>query len=137
MQVELDTLLKPQFQESLLRLRSNPQIKASVSWKLLPVNKKIQEALTDFNQVHKELCEKYGSKDDNGEPILIPIGENGLSKSYVFDGDNRKSFNEEYKALKDSKIVLPEPTVKVSDFGGLTITVDDLMQLVGPVLLDS
>ncbi len=120
-----------------MRLRSNPQIKASVSWKLLPSNKRIQEAFIDFQSAHKALCEKYGSKDDIGQPILIPIGENGGTSSYVFDGDNRKSFNEEYKELEDSKIVLPEPTVKVSEFGGITITVDDLMQLVGPVLLDA
>ena len=137
MQVELNTLLNPKFQQSLGTLRAHPNMKASVSWKLLPVNKRIEEAFRDFDRVRKELCEKYGSKDDNGQPILIPVTENSDAKTYVFDVDQEKAFNEEFKALGERKLDWPEPTVKVSDLGGITITVDDLLQLVGPVLLDS
>jgi hypothetical protein len=135
MQVELNTLFKPQFQQSLAHLRSHPNMKASVSWKLLPVNKKIQEAFTDFEKVRKELCEKYATKDEAGEAIIIPLGED--KKTYVFEAEQQKLFTEEFKALGEAKLDLPEPTVKVSDLGGITITVDDLLQLVGPVLLDS
>jgi len=137
MQVELNTLLKPQFQQSLAHLRSHPNMKASVSWKLLPVNKKIEEAFKDFEKVRKELCEKYATKDEAGEAILIPLGEDKEAKTYVFEAEQQKLFNEEFKALGEAKLDLPEPTVKVSDLGGITITVDDLLQLVGPVLLDS
>jgi hypothetical protein len=137
MQVEMSTLLNPGFQASLSKLRSHPNIKASVSWKLLPVNKKIEEAYKDFDKVRRELCEKYAAKDEAGEFILIAAGEDQEAKQFVFDVDNDKLFKEEFKALGDAKLELPEPAVKVSDLGGITITVDDLMQLVGPVLLDS
>lgn len=137
MQVELNNLLKPKFQQSLAHLRSHPNMKASVSWKLLPVNKKIQEAYEDFDKVRKELCEKYATKDESGQAILIPIGEDNEDKTYVFEAEQQKLFTEEFKALTDQKLELPEPTVKVSDLGGITITVDDLLELVGPVLLDS
>jgi len=137
MQVELNTLLHPLFQKSLGRLRSHPEIKASVSWKLLPINKRVEEALQDFEIVRKELCKKYGAKDDTGEPIIVPISENSEDKTYVIEAGNHMAFNEEIKAIGDSKLDLPEPTVKVSDLGEINITVDDLMQLVGPVLLNS
>jgi len=112
-------------------------MKASVSWKLLPANKKIQEAYKDYEKVRKELCEKYAQKDDKGEFILLPIGDDKENKQFVFEADNEKLFKEEFKALGDQKLEIPEPSVKVSDLGGITITVDDLLQLVGPVLLDS
>jgi len=137
MQVELNTLLNPQFQRSLGNLRSHPNMKASVSWKLLPANKKIQEAYKDYEKFRKELCEKYAQKDDKGEFILLPIGDDKENKQFVFEADNEKLFKEEFKALGDQKLEIPEPSVKVSDLGGITITVDDLLQLVGPVLLDS
>lgn len=137
MQVEMSTLLNPQFQRSLSNLRSHPNMKASVSWKLLPANKKIEEAYKDFDKVRRELCEKYAAKDESGEFILIATGEDKETKQFVFDVENDKLFKEEFKALGDQKLELPEPSVKVSDLGGITVSVDDLLQLVGPVLLDS
>lgn len=137
MQVELSKLLNPSFQQSVMNLRSHPNMKASVSWKLLPVNRKIEEALKDFDNVRKELCEKYSTKDEDGKALLIPISEGSENKTYVFEVEQQKLFEEEFKALREQKLELPEPAVKVSDLGGITVTVDDLMQLVGPVLLDS
>lgn len=133
MSAKLQELVAPEFMQSLNKLRYNDQLKASLAWKIVPLTKKIREELENFEAIRIEVCKKYCKKGEDGEPIMLPIG-NGETR-FIFEPEVQKDFDEEIKALQESIVELPSPVVKVSDINDINLTVADLEVLVGTVLV--
>lgn len=134
-QVKLKDLLNDQFRTSLHVLRTHPDIKASVAWKILPVSKKIKETLDNHEKIRLSLCEKYGDKDENGNAVMIALDEHSQIKRYAFSPEGLAELNSEMAQLVELPVELPDLAVSVSNLGGIKFSVEDLSNLVGIVLL--
>lgn len=133
MEVQLKTILSEQFKSSMHALRWHKQLKASVAWKLLPVDKKITEAFESYDKMRIDICKKYAKKDENGEPKTIPLGPNGLSQ-FEFEPANGKKLEKELADLMEEKLELPNPVVKIEDLGDIDLSLGDLSNLSGIML---
>ena len=134
MSVKLKELINPEFQASISSLRNNRDLKTSMTWKLLPIFKRIREEIENFNGVRIELCKKYAQKDKDENPIHVPLPDGNFQ--YIINPENTKNFEDELKDLQENEIDLPQPVVKISEIMEITkITVAELEYLVGHVLI--
>jgi len=133
MKTTLKTVLTREFQEALQKLKSHPDMKASLAWKILPSYKRLKEAYKDYDNVRLELCEQYGQRDEQDNLIKIPVNDSG-AYSYAFNPQDELMFNSQLEDLRNQELSLPEPKVSVSEVFDLNLTVENLDALVGLVL---
>lgn len=130
--MQLADIVRDDFQIALTKFKGLP-LKASLSWKLVPLLKAIKEQVEEYEKIRLELCERHAKKSEEGESIFITL-DNG-NRQFVFEQDNAALFNAELKSLLESGVELPPPSIKISDVLDFPLSYDDLMLLVGPVLL--
>jgi hypothetical protein len=126
----LKDILSDQFGKSFHALRSNKELKASIAWKLLPTSKRLKEHFEEYDKLRLDLCKKFATKGEDGEPLLI-------ENQFTFPPEVANDFNKELQALHAVEIDLPDPKVKISDLKSVKLSVEDLEVLAGPVLIEA
>ena len=96
--------------ESLRELLNYDNIPIKLSFKLIKNAKKIDAAISDYNDAHKKLIDKYGKKDKDGNLIQDSSGNVSI------DTDMAVEFTNEQRTLLQLK----------SDLDIETITIDEL-----------
>lgn len=96
--------------ESLRELLNYDNIPIKLSFKLIKNAKKIDSAISDYNDAHKKLIDKYGKKDKDGNLIQDSSGNVSI------DTDMAVEFTNEQRTLLQLK----------SDLDIETITIDEL-----------
>jgi hypothetical protein len=138
--VKLGSLVVDDFKAALHDLRWSKDVKAATTWKILPVDKKITEELDNYEKLRLELCKKYAKKGENDEPIMIPMGEGGLTQ-FTFEKENAMILQKEINGLLEQDVALPDPVIKISDLleqsPDIKISLGSLSLLVGVVLADA
>lgn len=96
--------------ESLRELLNYDNIPIKLSFKLIKNAKKIDSAISDYNDAHKKLIDKYGKKDKGGNLIQDSSGNVSI------DTDMAVEFTNEQRTLLQLE----------SDLDIETITIDEL-----------
>ena len=96
--------------ESLRELLNYDNIPIKLSFKLIKNAKKIDAAISDYNDAHKKLIDKYGKKDKDGNLIQDSSGNVSI------DTDMAVEFTNEQRTLLQLE----------SDLDIETITIDEL-----------
>ena len=98
--------------------------KAKTAFKLLQLQKTLQEAEQNFSQVREDTIKKYSLKDENGDPIVEDLGD---GKSFIsVDPAKRIECTKEITEALEQEIEISEVYFSIEDFGDELISAEIL-----------
>ena len=101
--------------------------KAKTAFKLLQLQKELNNAEQNFNQVREDTIKKYALKDEKGEPVIEDLGD---GKSFIsVDPQYRVDCTKEITEILIQEIEIAEIQFSIEDFGENLIIAEDLSGL--------
>lgn len=130
--------MKIQIQDALNAKQSCDKLlknsfKAKVIFKLLQLQKELNEIEKNFNETRDGTVKKYAAKDDNGEPIVETL-EDGKTFVSVLP-EYRIECTKEIAEILTQEVEIAEIYFNVEDFGESLIVGEELSGLL-PFILD-
>jgi len=121
--MKLAKLIDQGFQSSMRVLLKQP-LPLKTAYKLRGVVKKIEEELGKYDEIRREVLNKYGKKKEDGTLELTETNQ------VQFEQDSMQAFLQDINELSSLDVDLP--TVTVTELGDdLILSADDLINLDG------
>ena len=120
--MKLNNLVNPQFFSSFNKVM-RAEIPVTLAWKLKGLAKHLEDHHTAYDDMRKELLNKYSLKHEDGSPKVDTSG------NVVFESDEAKDkFIDAHKELLQQEIEI-DTKIKIGQLSGVKLSASDLLVL--------
>lgn len=102
--------------QETLKMISKMKLKARSAYKLARILREADKELKTEQEAHKELIDKYGQRDENGD---LKQTEEG---NFLIEEENLNEYFKEYKELLDTLVTLNCDFIDLADIEEATLT---------------
>ena len=111
---------------NVLQALGQKQLKGRVAYNVAKILRQVEIEFNLFNETRKKLVEKYGDKDENGNPKINPE-----TNEYVFSGDNLKAVTDDINKTLDCNITINANKIKLDDLNDVQFTPSEIELIEG------
>ena len=123
--MKLAQLLNPGLHSGLAKIQA-ATVPAKTAFKLKGIANQVKTELEKFEEVRKELVQKYGEKNEAGELKIDAQGNANL------EGPAREEFQSQVVDLGNMEITIP--TLSVSELGNVELNTNEMIALDGIIV---
>ena len=103
------------------------KVPLKTAYKLAKLHNAIETEVKLYEEMVRNALIKYSKRDENGEPIVQKVEE---GEKIEIDPEQQQACIDEITDLNNSSVEIADCNLSISDFGDLTISLDEIRGLI-------